>query len=270
MIISSFKNTFFINFYSSIKDYSLKSIKDKIDKEYKKYKVDGIILLDYINIYNLINKNLYIKAGYDLYNIDLTRAEVSGNGLACLAKFINYNLKFYKNFYKIEFNFYNISFNKQFLLEYKDNSYFVGFDSSNFEFIKNILENSYYVNVANPHVIYLFNNFYKNIIDFSNLKSIVIFLKDFYKKVYKKLGFESNVHLVHNKGSDFYIYSYERGVGFTKSCGSGSIATFYLLNKLNLVKNDNFILKSLGGNISLYKKDNFYYLISNPRILIKK
>lgn len=270
MLISSFKNTFFIAFYNSIKKYSLKNLKQKITQKYKK--IDGIIFLDYVKIYNLLNKNLYIKAGYDLYNIDLTKAEVSGNGLACLAKFINYYFKFYKIFNKIEFNFYNISFGKSFLLEYKDSFYFVGFDSNNFEFIENILENSYYINVGNPHTIHFFynlNNFHNDGTKFSNLKYIIIFLKDFYEKVHKKLGFESNVHLVYKKGSEFYIYSYERGVGFTKSCGSGSVAAFYLLNKLNLINTKSLVLKSMGGDINLYKKNNFYYLISNPKILNK-
>ena len=67
----------------------------------------------------------------------------------------------------------------------------------------------------------------------------------------------------------YYIYSYERGVGITKSCGSGSIASFYLLGKLNIVNSNNFILKSLGGDIALRKNNNFYYLKSLPKIIKK-
>ena len=198
-----------------------------------------------------------------MYNIDFSRAEVSGNGLACLAKFINHLFKFHKNFKKIDFKFYNTFFKKEFLLKYEDNSYLVLFDSSKFELKKNILPNCYYVNVGNPHVICFFSNFKlkKNF-------SITEFLESLYKKTFNTLGFQANVHLVFNRKEKFYIYSYERGVGFTKSCGSGSIATFYLLNNLNIINND-LTLKSPGGNIKLCKYNNFYCLISYPKVINK-
>ncbi len=268
MLISSFKNTFFIKFYKSlINSDSLVNLKDILEKEYQKYKIDGIILLKSLKISDLVNNKLFLKAGYDLYNIDLTKAEVSGNGLACLAKYINYNLKFDKFFKNIEFSFYNISFNKEFNLKYKEKFYFVGFDSNKFEFKRIAINECYYVNVGNPHVICINNNF-----NFSKKNLVINFLKGLYQEVSKFLGFESNVHLIFQMSNNFYIYSYERGVGFTKSCGSGSIASFYTLNKLKII-NDNeneIILKSPGGDIKILKENDIYYLVSHPVILDKK
>jgi diaminopimelate epimerase len=264
MIISSFKNNFLIKFVGKLDNINLDDINSKVNK----YKIDGIILLNYIQISKFENKKLYIKAGYDLYNIDLTRAEVSGNGLACLAKFINYSFRFDKLFTNIYFNFLSTFFNKEFKLEYKDKYYFVEFDSNKFEFIENIIKNCHYVNVGNPHIIFIPDNNFKNLKTFGN-KFIFNFLENLYKDVVKNLGFETNVHFVFRKKNDYYIYSYERGVGITKSCGSGSIASFYLLNKLNIVNSNNFILKSLGGDIALKKNNNFYYLKSLPKIIKK-
>lgn len=263
MIISSFKNTFFIKFdKSKSNSNSLGFLRDKLQKEYTKYKIDGIILLKDIKIDDLENNKLFLKISYDLYNIDLTKAEVSGNGLACLAKFINHVFKFDKNFNNIYFTFYNISFSREFYLKYKQKLYFVAFDSNKFELKENIFDNCYYVNVGNSHVICIENNFIKT-------SFIINFLRDLYKKMYEILNFESNVHLIFKRNNSLYIYSYERGVGFTKSCGSGSVASFYLLNKLKIINNNKIILKSPGGNIKLYKESNFYYLISKPVILRK-
>lgn len=56
------------------------------------------------------------------------------------------------------------------------------------------------------------------------------------------------------------IKSYEFGVGHTNSCGSGSIAAFYLLHKQKKVK-DTITIKTEGGDLTaIYHQQQFYLM----------
>lgn len=46
-----------------------------------------------------------------------------------------------------------------------------------------------------------------------------------------------------------YVKTYERGVGFTKACGTGSLATYIILRKLNLISSSSIAIYTDGGKI---------------------
>ena len=64
------------------------------------------------------------------------------------------------------------------------------------------------------------------------------------------------------------IKTYEYGVKETKSCGSGSISSFYVCNMLGLVDDTVDIISSGGTHKCVYINSN-YYLIGSSTIVYK-
>lgn len=94
-----------------------------------------------------------------------------------------------------------------------------------------------------------------------NPERIIVRLQELFGK--KNIGNISFVHLLNRE--EFEILTYERGVGFTASCGTANAAAFYLLKTKNYVDN-NVQGKNRGGTLFLsYKKP--YILLSGEVIL---
>jgi diaminopimelate epimerase len=60
--------------------------------------------------------------------------------------------------------------------------------------------------------------------------------------------------------NEIKIKTYERGVGFTKACGTGSCSSFITCYKLNKV-NNNIIVKQELGDLNIYLEDGKIYMI---------
>ena len=54
------------------------------------------------------------------------------------------------------------------------------------------------------------------------------------------------------------IVTYERGVGFTKACGTGSCSSVVVSKKLGLVKNEVFVHQALGKLLITIEDNNIY------------
>ncbi len=54
------------------------------------------------------------------------------------------------------------------------------------------------------------------------------------------------------------IITYERGVGFTKACGTGSCSSVVVSKKLGLVKNEVFVHQALGKLLITIEDNNIY------------
>jgi diaminopimelate epimerase len=57
------------------------------------------------------------------------------------------------------------------------------------------------------------------------------------------------------------MYSFERGVGFTKSCGSGTIACSLVINNF-FEKRDVWDIRSTGGTLRIIKEGEMYWLLT--------
>lgn len=214
------------------------------------FKVDKI-LGNFVNIIDgtvVVNK---IEGGFvffDLFNIDGSRAEVSGNGLACLSLFL-YKLKKIKNFKFIN-SFYK---NKIFYSKVVDLNYvMVGFDLSEINLMKNKYINweIYELIIPNPHLVLPLSG----ISNEDGKKIANKIFEDFQKKY--------NVHVFDIK--KMFMYSFERGVGFTTSCGSGTIACSYVYVNFFNNKNKELVISSEGGSMKVFIENTIYWIFTKP------
>lgn len=94
--------------------------------------------------------------------------------------------------------------------------------------------------------------------DFLNEKQIIK-LKDKLKDYYVD---EPNIEIFNLKTEE--ITFYERGVGYTKTCGSGSIAVGVILELMGYLKNDYF---KISDELVVYLKKDEIELIGNSKLL---
>ncbi|MGX7576987.1 hypothetical protein [Candidatus Vidania fulgoroideorum] len=198
---------------------------------------------DQIFIINNVFKNII---NYKIFNSDASQAKACGNGLRCLSKLISmkYHIKYFiskvefnklevffkKNKSKIKFHFYlnfnKIGFifnNKVFFMKIKKNILRINYLKKNIKF--------YLVSVGNPHLIY-----------FTNLKIKEIFsLKKFFKYGINISKYYKNKFI-----------TFERGAGYTKSCGTATTCLSIIKFLKDLIKK--FNLKKFGESIKLYWK----------------
>lgn len=71
---------------------------------------------------------------------------------------------------------------------------------------------------------------------------------------------KTNVNFVKvNNQNEIEIITYERGVGFTKACGTGSCSSFIVSHLLGLVE-ENVIVKQELGSLKITKENNRIYM----------
>ncbi len=192
---------------------------------------DGVILLDsYFNV--------------KIYNSDGSEAKMCGNGMRCVCKLLNYltekeEFTVFLNGSKIELkqineHTANVLMPQPVMLSY---------------------EKGYFVSLLNRHYI-----------------TLVDHIESFqFNDELKKLSSTNkcNVHAVeiinHKK---IKMKSYEYGVGFTKSCGSGSLASFFALYMLDKIDKMVDIIQE-GGVVTCLCKNNQYYIQGNVNLLYK-
>ncbi|MCX7758552.1 MAG: hypothetical protein N2169_02920 [bacterium] len=203
--------------------------------------VDGIIFID------KIENNIIF---FDLFNIDGSRAEVSGNGLACLTLFVSNIFQFKE--YKMINSFFNDG--RYFCTKINEEGVLVGFDLSNIGFHELVLnsEKGYVLYIPNPH-------FVLPVFDIPSTVAI-----DKAKKIFDHFKGTLNVHVF--DVTKMYMYTFERGVGWTDSCGSGTVACAHVYNKfLSASCDDNLIISSKGGDIKVCIMENFYWISTYPK-----
>jgi len=205
-----------------------------------------------INISKLCNRNYSIGADgiitindnkVSIYNADGSKASMCGNGLRCVSKLLSYLNNTSINTIYIE--------NKPYYLKQ--------LDDNNAELIMPTpimmsYKNGYLVNVSNNHFVFITNDLDK--VNFNDYLDIV---KD------KK----ANIHAIKIiDRNNIYIKTYEYGVKETLSCGSGSVACFFVLYMLNKVENNLNVISS-GGVVNVRNENNNYILKGNVNLVYK-
>lgn len=192
---------------------------------------DGLITIDN-------NNNI------EIFNNDGSIANMCGNGLRCICKLLSFINHQDNNTVFINNNSFNLfQINETFAKTSMPNPMMVEY------------ETGYYITLANNHYIILTNSlekyiFNKDLLDISN-----------------KL--KCNIHVVElvNK-NEIKMKSYEYGVGFTNSCGSGSLAAFFCLYMLDKV-NDHIKVRQSGGNVFCSYENNKYYICGEVKLVYK-
>lgn len=195
----------------------------------------GIGADGYINIDRFYNVTIYNKDG--------SKANMCGNGLRCVNKLLHMLTKKSENIVYIN--------NEPIKLKMIDNN------TSIIEFKKikmKKVDKGYQVNVCNNHLIQIVDN-----VDTYNFSLYDIQYCNNYK---------CNIQIVEIiDRNTIKIKTYEYGVGQTNSCGSGSIATFFMLYNLNMVNKKINILTN-GGNLKAIF-DKYYYLQADVKFIYK-
>ncbi|MGM9859071.1 MAG: hypothetical protein ACI311_07510 [Bacilli bacterium] len=171
--------------------------------------------------------NIYVE----LFNKDGSKANFCGNGLLGLSQLILENNQAS-----------NVYFNhkKYLIIKEKNENYLM---IPNLIYFKDLGNNLYLINVGNTHLLRIIKEFTQS-----------IFNNDI--KEYPNCNISQVI--IDNK---FKIKTYERGVGYTSSCGSAAISFYYLLKYLNIYLTKYDII-SRGGKTKIVLKEDMMFLNS--------
>lgn len=190
----------------------------------------------------LINIDSYYNVSF--YNADGSNANMCGNGLRCVSKLLYYLTK------KKDNTIY-INSKETYLKQVKDNISCITMPS-----LFMVKQDDYYlVNVSNQHMIVLTNDainyeFNQHQISYSNKNKCNITALEILDR------------------RNIKIKTFEYGVGITKSCGSASMASFYvgyMLDKVDSKVN----VHQMGGTTICEYKDGKYYLSGEVNLIYK-
>ena len=183
------------------------------------------------------------------YNQDGTRGEMCGNGIRCFSYYCyNHNLLDSNNFEchtldgvkHLEIKSYS-----PFIVKVKMGEMIDKIESINIEFNgKQYLV--YSLNFGVPHaVIYTTEEITEELGKY--ISNHPYFVN------------KTNVNFVNIiDENNIKIITYERGVGFTKACGTGSCSSVVVSKKLGLVKNEVFVHQALGKLLITIEDNNIY------------
>lgn len=215
-------------------------IYESANTDIKKYReiypdVDGLIHL---------SPSRVASANFRIYNKDGSIAKICGNGLLCSAIFLKESLEREENTFTFltDNGFYKAGINGL--------NYYADFDIPE---IISYDDEIGIVDAGNLHQIRLVE-----VIDPDNMID---------EKTRIPQGF--NLHHLNRRGENLYMMlSLERGVGFTKCCGSGSVSAFVYLHALNpeLTKLN---IQTLGGLIKVSLHEGKIRLEGRGRIIYK-
>ncbi|MFI3251735.1 MAG: hypothetical protein R3Y60_01205 [bacterium] len=204
-------------------------------KKYQCLENDFIIVEnELLNVYELCDQHkgigadgliVILKDNILFFNKDGTKANFCGNGIRCAAKYIVDNINENQTKLKFEGKFYNIT--------NKNNFYKLKFNISEYKKIKNF---------------YLVN---------SGVDHLVVFSKPSIKKANKLFKkYNVNITFYHNKKAT----TFEKGVGFTRGCGSGLISIMSILYKEKKITSKTIYSHNSYSNLEV--KHNSIYLES--------
>lgn len=183
------------------------------------------------------------------YNQDGTRGEMCGNGIRCFSYYCyNHNLLDSNNFecHTLDgVKHLEIKSDSPFIVKVKMGEMIDKIDSINIEFNgKQYLV--YSLNFGVPHaVIYTTEEITEELGKY--ISNHPYFVN------------KTNVNFVNIiDENNIKIITYERGVGFTKACGTGSCSSVVVSKKLGLVKNEVFVHQALGKLLITIEDNNIY------------
>ncbi len=168
-----------------------------------------------------------------IINSDGSEAEMSGNGIRCIAKYL-YDKKIVQSDLIV---FETLAGRKE-VKRVSENKFEVDMGTPIIE--ERLQDNRFKVNVGNPHITVLGNFDYEN------------FLKEA-QQISK--SYNANVEFVWKiEGNNIYAWVWERGVGETLACGTGAVAIFAVAKEEKLVDSEAKIIYK-GGELKVKQKN---------------
>ncbi|MGX7582470.1 hypothetical protein [Candidatus Vidania fulgoroideorum] len=239
------------NFIILIKENNFKKKIKKINNFFLGIGFDQAIILK-----KFLNKVFYLK----IFNKDSSEAKNCINGIRCLFHYVSKKLKINKSIFCVK--------NKKIIIKSKKKKIFVFLDNYKNK-IKKMLEfeytNFFFRNIKKNIQLMIFGKYYtplsignNHLINMSTKISKNKMLKELKKIKNQKFNFSF---------FDFFkkkILTYEKGVGFTKSCGSATMSTCVAYSN---IKKKNIRIKNNCGSMYFFKK---YYCIKGKSYFIYK
>ncbi|MFO7659449.1 MAG: diaminopimelate epimerase, partial [Candidatus Cloacimonadaceae bacterium] len=189
-----------------------------------------------------------------IYNADGSRAEICGSALRCCSRLISEQTG------KKEIQIRTDAGMLRGLIDDDQNDY-VTVQMTTPQMIQRELSvdgfKGDYINVGNPHFV-IFTD------DLSQKPHL-----QFGERLSKHDSFEhgANIEFVRIKSvNQIEIVVWERGVGATLACGSGSVASVFSGQDKGLLE-DEVLVKLPGGVITIIRKQNIYYLAGKTTIV---
>ncbi len=195
------------------------------------------------------------------YNPDGTEAELCGNALKCVAQIISTETG--------EDKFTIDTKTKKIEIEITQGRMAKINLGKPIE-VKKITENEFFVNLGNPHYVFFIDNFEG---DFFNSGEITSKLNE--EGVKKQIEFKNTKGINVSfallcKNGDLLVRTFERGVGETLSCGSGSTACFTAYAVLHPALNEVRVFNK-GSKKILAFEENFHCISfdGNNNLILK-
>jgi diaminopimelate epimerase len=200
-----------------------------------------------------------------IFNPDGSEAEMCGNGVRCFAKYVYEQGVVRKKWIKVEtlagkivpevkvdgngvVTSTRVFMGKQ-VFERIDEPFFVNEEIGEIKLTT--------LSLGNPHAIVILDSF--DGFDVDTVGKAIESHEAFPNRTNVDFVKQDGPH--DNKVKEIYVRTYERGVGETLSCGTGSTASVLALNKLGFVnKNEPVIVHTLGGDLIVELKEEGAYL----------
>lgn len=197
--------------------------------------VDGLILL---------SPSKVCDSNFRIYNKDSSRAKICGNGLLAAACYLRRIKKIEKDSYTF------LTDSGFFTAEASGENYSALFPDP---LVLSLTETSGVIDTGNLHLISL-----RSPLDPDELIAQATLMQN-----------QFNLHQLQKKDDNFYLMiSLERGVGFTKCCGSGSVAAFKYLEAAGKLEGQLY-LQTLGGLVRLRREEEQIRYTGHARIIYR-
>lgn len=245
-IYSGCGNTFVIAKYDYLKD------NPDYAKRICNNKTDGLILVKQFPLEMI------------MYNKDGSSASMCGNGIRCFIKFC-YDEKIINSLENSVKTPSGYRYTK--IVSIDPFMVYVGMNEATYSYIDNrtylnepitVNNHTYNISLVNTgvwHGVIITNDLDEALIDAPYIQNMEEF-KDYL-----------NVDIVIIKSDSIYVKTYERGVGFTQACGTGAMATFHILKKLNLIDKDEITITVDGGIIKTGIDEDGSYILGESKYL---
>lgn len=179
----------------------------------------------------------------DFYNPDGSKANMCGNGIRCYANFLKKYISKNEFFINTRAGLKNIIINSDEISVDMGEIKKLGIihqqiENENFEIHK--------IDSGTDHIVVFTENF---------TDEFIIKYGKILEKRYDLFEKGTNVNFVYNKiGDEIKVKTWERGAGFTLSCGTGVVASAFVVK--NILNIDKVKVHIKGGIIDVYFKGN--------------
>ena len=227
------ENTFLITTYKENVNYN-ELAKNLCSKD--SFDVDGLIILNIDPIEALF------------YNKDGSQANMCGNGLNCLIHYCYDKYRIYKYIkFKTKAGEYECEIVKK----------------TPFYSCVNLKIGENYKNVIRKKMVFKEKEYDVSMVELGVLHTVIVVddLEELDgKEIFENELFNKNsninfVKIIHK--NTFEMITYEKGVGYTKACGTGAAASAYILNEFYNLDSDLTVLTK-GGILQIEVSDNIY------------